>query len=160
ERIECDGERRSPPAAIRYPLEEEFGKRRMATLAHQLEMTEPGPTEHLAVAILSKRGHKRRLHLEPILAMTHADEIDDNRPRQAPQPHLARHFGGGGEVGGKRRRTGVAPPLRGSAVDVDHGRRRGVLDDEGAALLERNAGRECAGNFFTEAAVFEERRPP
>ena len=80
-------------------------------------------------------------------------------PARLAQPDLARHDARRVEIEREDRQRRVAPAARGAAaVDVDHGRSRGVGDDERAAARQRDAWLQRGGDVAGDAVILEERR--
>lgn len=80
-------------------------------------------------------------------------------PARLRSRNLARHDARCVEIEREDRQRRVAPAARGAAaVDVDHGRSRGVGDGERAAARQRNAGLQRGGDVAGDAVILEERR--
>ncbi len=86
-----------------------------------------------------------------MLVVAHVDEVVDDDAAEVAEPELAGDFLGGLQVHLERRFLGVVVGAEVAAVDVDGHQRFGLLDDDRAAVGQRDLALLDLGDFLLDA---------
>ena len=119
-----------------------FAERRAQPLAahfHQAELAD-GAELHTC-AVLAQCVTQPILHVAPVAAFLHVDEVDDDQSAEVAQAHLARHLICRLQVGAGRGFFDVATTDGAGRVDVDRDQCLGMVNHNGTATGQLH----CAG---------------
>ena len=87
----------------------------------------------------------------------HVDEVVDDHATEIAEPQLAGNLPGGGDVEVESGFLGVVFLAEAAAVDVDGDEGLGLIDDDGAAGLERHFSLVNLGDFGFELVFVKQR---
>ena len=158
------GEHDAVAAADRALARQDLARAVGHVLARHLDEPERRDLDHVGLRAVSLQLRlERLLDRRPVLRVRHVDEVDDDDPADVAQPQLAHDLLDRLEVVlGDRVLEPAAGRLAATAdeaarVDVDHGERLGVVEDEVAAGGQVDPARERRADLGVDARALHQR---
>jgi len=144
--------------ALRTSHLRSLAERGTQPLARQFEQAEARNAAELDAGAVHFHGVAQAVFdLALVLARFHVDEVDHDQPTKVADAQLARHFGGGLEVGVERGFLDVAALGRLGRIDVDCGQRLGVVDHDRTARGQTHVAIERVFDLGLDLEAREQR---